>query len=787
MKMTIKRHRRVTKHRKETTKGTTKGTTKPRKSIRRIKNRKLKTRRQSGGGGWESFITAGDNPIAPVVSGNYNDPALLVNMVRGKGIDVKFKTEKGQRMWLIGGNGFMDATFGELQAGAKEGRYQLFISVLLEKYKDFNNFDKKSDKMASSKGIILTDEQFCNIFIDKPNGEPAKLNYTELKKRFEERGFKCRSFTPSSAAPSAAVRVAPSSAAVRTPSSTTVRVPPPPFSVLSDAGFIMPLPLMPPQPPGPLVSPNVQKLIEMGFDEANAKKALESARGNIQTAAEILLSAAESEQSATARGGVVEAQSSAQKATIQDFLNAQSGRLPLQLGGGVCPTYAQALSEINAGQKEGHWIWYILPSSPGHSATSKFFGIDKNATVTPEEYLANPFLLIRYVQMLNTIGAKLSDHLLTDKSTVRPDDVRRFLVYLMGSEIDYNKLRNSLTIFSDALRTKGNVGGNIVLLAFHLGVQLYAQPPGPPPHQLVQFNPPPTVPTVPQYVAPSSAAPAWVKELETMGFNSTQIQQALSAGMTTLNEAIDFMNATPLPKRDLPIVNLSFTYKIADLMFPDEFVKNYARAYGLQFDQYESYQPDTHGRNLTQFAANTNCPEVADWTVMQTIGDGNCLTHAFLQCMSSNYRKMHVDHPENPVEKSAVAQAFRLAFARINDPLYLDQDTAVKNEFTHGNGLTNLGEGTFASYARLFGVILVVFDVRRNNQLLVANLTEKSATLETPVIFVHGDGAHYSSVTPALARVSNPAEPFVIKYKDAITIQCLTEHLNPTNGFALNG
>jgi hypothetical protein len=266
-----------------------------------------------------------------------------------------------------------------------------------------------------------------------------------------------------------------------------------------------------------------------------------------------------------------------------------------------------------------------------------------------------------------------------------------------------------------------------------------------------------------------------------MGFNSTQIQQALSAGMTTLNEAMDFMNATPLPKRELPIENLKFTYKIADLMFPDEFVKKYADAYGLQFDPKESYRPDIHGRNLFNF--NT-CPEVTKWTVIQTIGDGNCLTHAFLQCMSSNYRKMHVNNPENPVEKIAVAQAFRLAFARINDPLYLDQETAVKNEFTHGNGRTDLGEGTFASYARLFGVILVVFDVR-NNQLLVANLIEETAIPTMPVIFVHGDGAHYSSVLPA--RVSDPAEPFVIKYNDARTIKCLTEHLNPTNGFALNG
>jgi hypothetical protein len=150
--MTIKRHRRVTKHRK--------GTTKPRKSIRRIKNRKLKTRRQSGGG-YKSFINADDNTSEGA-----------------KGIDVKFSTERhsdGNPMsWLIGGDGPWDATFGKLKTDpkAKGGRYRDFIAVL-EADTEFTQtpsafFTKPGADAYSSKGIRLNHDQFCRLLINGP-------------------------------------------------------------------------------------------------------------------------------------------------------------------------------------------------------------------------------------------------------------------------------------------------------------------------------------------------------------------------------------------------------------------------------------------------------------------------------------------------------------------------------------------------------------------------------------------------------------------------------------------
>jgi hypothetical protein len=171
----------MTKHRK--------GTTKHRKSIRIIKNRRYKTRRQSGGFGWDSFIRAEDNyEIANPVGGISDDPELMVQMIKAmrsrKGIDVKVKTVAGQRKWLIGGK---ELTLRELEDGGKEGRYVKFISVLLRECPTFTY-----DNETESKGIILTDDQFCRIFIGEP-GKPgtAKLNYTNLQKKFREKGWTC--------------------------------------------------------------------------------------------------------------------------------------------------------------------------------------------------------------------------------------------------------------------------------------------------------------------------------------------------------------------------------------------------------------------------------------------------------------------------------------------------------------------------------------------------------------------------------------------------------------------
>ena len=67
--------------------------------------------------------------------------------------------------------------------------------------------------------------------------------------------------------------------------------------------------------------------------------------------------------------------------------------------------YAQALSELRAGRKKTHWIWYILPQMTGlgSSEMSEYFGVTGPAEA--RAYLAHPVLGRRLVECVEAISA----------------------------------------------------------------------------------------------------------------------------------------------------------------------------------------------------------------------------------------------------------------------------------------------------------------------------------------------------------------------------------------------
>lgn len=96
--------------------------------------------------------------------------------------------------------------------------------------------------------------------------------------------------------------------------------------------------------------------------------------------------------------------------------------------------FEEALQEIRAGAKTGHWIWYVFPqlSGLGASAMSEAYAIADAAEA--EAYLRNPTLRAR----LLTITAAVAE-----QSTTRDRPLRA----VMGSETDARKLVSSLTLF----------------------------------------------------------------------------------------------------------------------------------------------------------------------------------------------------------------------------------------------------------------------------------------------------------------------------------------------------
>ena len=112
-------------------------------------------------------------------------------------------------------------------------------------------------------------------------------------------------------------------------------------------------------------------------------------------------------------------------ARLERFITAQN-----QLQGG----FESALAELNAGGKQGHWIWYVLPqlAGLGASSMSRVYGIDGAAEAV--EYLKHPLLRARLLQVTTAVAEGM-------KSGIA-------LETLMGSSIDAMKLVSSLTLFS---------------------------------------------------------------------------------------------------------------------------------------------------------------------------------------------------------------------------------------------------------------------------------------------------------------------------------------------------
>jgi uncharacterized protein (DUF1810 family) len=97
--------------------------------------------------------------------------------------------------------------------------------------------------------------------------------------------------------------------------------------------------------------------------------------------------------------------------------------------------YGQAVSELRAGRKVSHWIWFVFPqiAGLGHSAISRNYAISSLAEA--QAYLQHPVLgprLTACARILMGIDGKSATEIL--------------------GAIDAMKLRSSMTLFMKAAR-----------------------------------------------------------------------------------------------------------------------------------------------------------------------------------------------------------------------------------------------------------------------------------------------------------------------------------------------
>jgi uncharacterized protein (DUF1810 family) len=104
---------------------------------------------------------------------------------------------------------------------------------------------------------------------------------------------------------------------------------------------------------------------------------------------------------------------------LQHFVNAQN------------PVYERVCAELRAGQKEGHWMWFIFPQLRGwgHSAMANVFGISsrQEAVAYVDHTVLGPRLR-ECTSLVNLVEGRAIDQIF-----VYPDDL---------------KFRTSMTLFA---------------------------------------------------------------------------------------------------------------------------------------------------------------------------------------------------------------------------------------------------------------------------------------------------------------------------------------------------
>lgn len=106
-------------------------------------------------------------------------------------------------------------------------------------------------------------------------------------------------------------------------------------------------------------------------------------------------------------------------------------------GDGSSGVYAQALRELQAGGKQSHWVWFVLPQlrGLGRSAMAQRYGIADLEEA--RAYLADALLRARLEEVIGVIDTQLQ----------RPG---QSLTALMGGDLDAAKTISSLTLFEAA-------------------------------------------------------------------------------------------------------------------------------------------------------------------------------------------------------------------------------------------------------------------------------------------------------------------------------------------------
>jgi hypothetical protein len=207
----------------------------------------------------------------------------------------------------------------------------------------------------------------------------------------------------------------------------------------------------------------------------------------------------------------------------------------------------------------------------------------------------------------------------------------------------------------------------------------------------------------------------------------------------TGSSVTNFLSESDLILKSSPAPGTGSDPDIKNLKTPDLFIKEYVAKNSIKLLDEPQYVNADASYNLSAFYPLNADGLFQKWRVIKTNGDGNCLTHAFLQSLSPEYGKI-----EDTANKNKVAIAFRLEFAKTP----LARNKALYNQ---SGGTEWLTHEEISDYSNLFGIVTIVFDQPNQERggpgiQSITLLKKPEIKDDTKIIFIHASGAHYSSI-----------------------------------------
>jgi hypothetical protein len=169
-----------------------------------------------------------------------------------------------------------------------------------------------------------------------------------------------------------------------------------------------------------------------------------------------------------------------------------------------------------------------------------------------------------------------------------------------------------------------------------------------------------------------------------------------------------------------------------------------------------------------------------NWRVYDTLGDGNCLLHAFVQATIPTYKSLKTINEKLESVKKTRSD---LAKATKSDGTSYFRSDRIKTDgvWLYTEDLEDLLKFV-QTQTRPNKLVALIFDERATGTATLHNPLGLSLSLgsyklnsipdDTDIIFIHANGTHFSSISDATGN-------FIMKYSEAIKIPELKRALSP--------